>query len=262
MANSENLSTTFLQSAVDNELTDAQNQLIADRLLLPPEIFESKYGEGSFGQTNQQLIASQNYLNDMALAQNAELLGADSLRNILSGATTGLVDTAALASNLVGLKDLSKYLAQSSEKINKFSDSYASEAEKAANRAYAINQALDEEINNRKYEEALKAGKSSTEASLEKFGREALDTFENLYKTKQGYKVISQGLGSLGTDIALTAGIGSGVKLAAKHLPSAMSAASKAYSKASPLAKKVADALPWMAATGMQEGGSQYVSQL
>lgn len=261
MANSD-LSTTFLQSAAENELTAEQNQLITDRLLLPPEVFESKYGSGSFGQTNDQLIASQNYLRDMALAQEAGLFSADSLRNIATGAATGIVDTASFASNIVGLNQLSKYLARGSEKLNNFSDSYASEAERAANRAYEINQRLDEEINARKYQEALKAGKSATEAKWERFRRETLNTLENLYKTNQGYKVVSQGLGSLGTDIALTGGVGLGAKLTAKAIPSVAKAATQAYEKSSPLAKKIADALPWMAATGMQEGGSQYVQTL
>ena len=259
---------SLLTEAVGQAITDVDKQINSDWANLHPDTFMEVYGEDVFNAKLAEQRAVEQLQGDILLSQSrteAEAL-ADTTKNIIGGALTGMGDVASLGANVLGMEGLSKGIAKVTHKGREFFDDLGSDAEKAQGRVYSreiegLNNRLD-----REYNEAIASGKSEFEAKMERVAKEASGTIDSLFESGQYSKVVSQGLGSFGTDVLLTGGISAvakgAAKVGAKFAPELMAkvASSSAYN--SRVANKLKEAAPWMASTGMQEGGSVFTDQL
>lgn len=252
-----------LLAAATGNGSEADNQINTDFNTMPASMFISKYGEDTF---NSMLVqseqATQLALDAQAGARRSvgELAG-DTVRNILTGAVTGLTDAAAFTTGLLGADKVSEAIARSSKDIRDFSREHGSYSAQAQERMYNTLQQGVESRLDREYREDLQNGKSELEALSRREAKGFYNTIKNLISTGQAADIGASGLGSILSGGASTALIKGGMKLTAKAVPKLAEKATSAYSKANPVTQKIIDASPWMASMGLQEGGSQY-SQL
>ena len=223
-----------------------------------------------FSNNRRTLRDVLNESNDAALATSRtnEEMAADTVKNILSGAVTGVTGTLALGADLIGSRDGAEYLSRLTDSIQKASEDAGSDAEKAMARIYQRKQAQDEAQSQVLYEKE-RATEGEVVASAHKILRDAKNATANAFSTGHYGQIMSQGLGSIGTDILLSGGIGAvakgGAKATLKFAPGfykGVANTAKEAVEASTLLGKVAQNTPWMLASGLQEGGGQYTQDL
>ena len=266
-----NLITTqnpLIASATGQEITEADQAKISDFNRLPLQSYVDKYGEEDAAQMLQDrdTLINNLYTPRAAESRSAEDVVADTVKNVISGAITGVIDTGALASNLAGAESLSRILSEASQNVQEYSQSLGSYGEQAQQQQYNLKQQGLNARLDREYQEAIARGDSETEAQLSRFGKEAWGTLGNLFSTGQASQVVSSGLGSLGSAGAVSGGFrlaGKGLASVAKKMaPTASEKALKAFNGSSNTVQKVIKATPWMASVGLQEGGSQFTQVL
>lgn len=258
----------LIASVTGQEITEADQTKISDFNRLPLQSYVAKYGEEDAAQMLQDrdTLINNLYTPRAAESRSTEDVVADTVKNVISGAITGVVDTGALASNLVGAESLSRILSEASQNVQEYSQSLGSYGEQAQQQQYNLKQQGLNVRLDREYQEAIARGDSETEAQLARFGKEAWGTLGNLFSTGQASQVVSSGLGSLGSAGAVSGGLrlaGKGLASVAKKVtPTASEKALKAFNGSSNTVQKVIKATPWMASVGLQEGGSQFTQVL
>ena len=253
----------LLTAAAGEEVTQADQQINYDFNTLSAPSFIGKYGEKAYLSMMQQSEAIDEAARSTQAAgsRGNDQLIADSVKNIITSAVTGGIDTAAFISDFVAPRGVSKFLAESSDSIRKSAQQAGSIAEQAQRDLYSFQQQGLKHRLDREYEEDIASGKSVTEATAERFVKEFFGTGKNAIATGQASEMMTSGLGAL-----LTGGVASkGISLAAKAGKTVMPGIAKgidAFAKENAVAKKIVDNTPWMASMGMQEGGGAYSQQL
>lgn len=262
MADNSPISTNLplLTAGMGEEITSTDQQINEDFNTLSPASFRAKYGNQVADSMNSQAAALRTAVYD-AMASQQRTPGefiADSAKNILTGAATGLTGAGSMLSGLLGADAVSESLARATNSIQKFSEEHGSLAEQSQRRDFATRQqALGNRLD-REYQENIRDGMSDAEASFRRYGKEFFNTLGNLAQSGQITNLGAEGVGSIISGGIETKAITGAGALASKALPKVAERAMDAYSKANPITKKIADASPWMASMGLQEGGSQY----
>lgn len=253
----------LLTASAGEAVTAAENNLIQDYQNLSAGSFIDKYGVDTYksllGQTSQAMDALR--ANRLASSGSLSDTAGDTVKNVITGALGGLIDTGAFVSGMTPLNPLTESLSRTSDKVRKFGESLGSASERGARDFYNFKQrALNNRIN-REYEEDIASGKGTMEAELARIGKQFAGSVGNSFESGQALELASSGLGSL-----LTGGVVSkGISLTAKAGKTVMPGIAKgidAFAKENTVAKKIIDNTPWMASMGMQEGGGAYSQQL
>lgn len=253
----------LLTASAGEAVTAAENNLIQDYQNLSAGSFIDKYGVDTYksllGQTSQAMDALR--ANRLASSGSLSDTAGDTVKNVITGALGGLIDTGAFVSGMTPLNPLTESLSRTSDKVRKFGESLGSASERGARDFYNFKQkALNNRIN-REYEEDIASGKGTMEAELARIGKQFAGSVGNSFESGQALELASSGLGSL-----LTGGVVSkGISLTAKAGKTVMPGIAKgidAFAKENAVAKKIIDNTPWMASMGMQEGGGAYSQQL
>lgn len=253
----------LLTASAREVVTAAENNLIQDYQNLSAGSFIDKYGVDTYksllGQTSQAMDALR--ANRLASSGSLTDTAGDTVKNVITGALGGLIDTGAFVSGMTPLNPLTESLSRASDKVRKFGESLGSASERGARDFYNFKQrALNNHIN-REYEEDIASGKGTMEAELARIGKQFAGSVGNSFESGQALELASSGLGSL-----LTGGVVSkGISLTAKAGKTVMPGIAKgidAFAKENAVAKKIIDNTPWMASMGMQEGGGAYSQQL
>jgi hypothetical protein len=277
-------------------MPDVSNQDFSD--LLPPSD-EAVAAEQKLQQEQaafwSQFPESQRIQGQIARAglgkTNAEHLG-DAAKNLISGALTGVLDAGAFATDLVGARTISKGLARGSDWVEKASEAIGSDTEKAQTTWHQSLQAQAKARANAQYQQDIANGMDPTYAAAKREATLAGDTLGNLWRTGDITKEVMQGLGSVGSDIALTGGTGllakTGLRGAkaiaeatgAKKYLAGIEKAANAISegkfvkegsvfsnvvKSKPaqyLGTKFKEDAGWATSVGLQEGGNNFRQQL
>lgn len=249
-------------------ITQADAQLVKDYTLLPTEMFDAKYGADTRVSLDAQREANANAARDILIGSRRTMgdLAKDTALGIASGAVTGITGATSLTADLVGARSAAKYLAQATQNIDEGFKEFGSAGQKANERSYQFYQEGLQNRVDREYRENIAKGASSTEAELARQGSMFMHSALNTFKSGQYTQIAAQGLGSIlsgGASTAAIKGVGRlGASAFAKSAPKLVERAADAYSRANPIAKKIADASPWMVSMGMQEGGGTYGQQL
>lgn len=277
-------------------MPDVSNQDFSD--LLPPSdeaiAAEQKLQQEQAAFWNQ-FPESQRVQGQIARAglgkTNAEHLG-DAAKNLISGALTGVLDAGAFATDLVGARTISKGLARGSDWIEKASEAIGSDTEKAQTTWHESLQKQAKARANAQYQQDIANGMDPTYAAAKREATLAGDTLGNLWRTGDITKEVTQGLGSVGSDILLTGGTGwlakTGLRGAkaiaeatgAKKYLAGIEKAANAISegkfikegsvfsnvvKSKPaqyLGTKFKEDAGWATSVGLQEGGNNFRQQL
>lgn len=275
MANSFNLpnfseiqqetSTAFLDKAAGNKLSSVQQEFINDSSYMPSERFDSKWGEGSYAQALNQMAQSSRLARDKSIGRKTSLFSADTLRNIISGATTGIASSGAYVAEKVGNKELAESLSDSTNDITDLFEKYASFEQKAADRAFSLENAIKKAESQRQYERDIFNGVPQEEALRAREVRDYHNSVVSSFETGQYAKALSQGTGSILSSVLLTRGVGglvSNVGKAASVSASTAFKAKDAFHLSSPRVQKALDTLSWMAVSGAQEAGGVLTEHL
>lgn len=230
--------------------------------------FAAKYGQDvadSFARQSRETSRAASALAAGASRTAGQLL-TDSVRNFASGAIGGTLDLASGLTGLMGAKDVSAALARASQGVNEGIASGASLAQKAQQRDYAYRQqALNNRLD-REYNEDIANGKSESAAKWARLGKEFTNSVGNAFGSGMATNMATQGLGSMVPSVVGSAGVGLGAKAlgaGAKYLaPELASGIASKVAQSSSRVKGTLDALPWMTASGLVEGGGAYAQQL
>lgn len=253
----------LLTAAAGEEVTQVDQQINYDFNTLSAPSFIGKYGEKAYLSMMQQSEAIDEAARSTQAAgsRGNDQLIADSVKNIITGAVTGGIDTAAFISDFVAPSGVSKFLAESSDSIRKSAQQAGSIAEQAQRDLYSFQQQGLKHRLDREYEEDIASGKSVTEATAERFVKEFFGTGKNAIATGQASEMMASGLGSLLTGGVVSKGIGLGAKATKAFMPKVASGVD-AFAKSNKVAEKIVKNSPWMASMGAQEGGGAYSQQL
>lgn len=259
-----------LQNRLSNKVTPEQAQVALDYEALPGEAFIVKYGESAYQAANQAKDLAGQYWSDRVLGNETSAFSADSIRNIISGALTGTVDTVgglvALAPDTESTRNARKAISAISKGIQDQNERWGSREQKAATSAYNIKQQADSRVAKRHYEENINAGMSKGSAEtlrvLEEYGK----GIKNSFDTGRIHQDASTGIGSILPTILTGGGVSAGLKeLGSVTAKAAVKTegtaklikAAQDVAKANPtLATFVKDATAWGTANALMEGGS------
>lgn len=252
--------TSLLQQYEGQPLSAQEQQLNHDWATLTPEFFTAKYGADVYNAMAQQSVAQEQNIADATIAENKDEWDSvgDATKNFIGGGLSAVTGT--LAGITTPIRPVSKALAYLTEGIDNAMQSMASDAELASQRMYARKMAAIKRRLDREEAEDVAKGKSHTEASLARMGKEAMAALGAGIDTGHWSQVVGQGLGSTVASIALAGGVGG---LAAKAGLGARLGATKAgqvLSKATP--SWMGRAAPWSTSEMLMEGGGQYSQQL
>lgn len=253
----------LLTASAGESVNAQEQQMLQDFQHLGSGSFINKYGLDTYksmlGQSNQAMNALR--AERLASAPSLADVAGDSVKNIITGALSGVTDTGAFLAGMTHMNPLAKLLSKASEGIRDVGESLGSDSEKAKRALYQYQQQALKNRIDREYEEDIASGKGTTEAELARIGKQALSTVGNAFKTGQALELGTSGIGSV-----LTGGVvGKGIGLATKAARTAMPKIAKgidAFAESNATAKKIAENTPWMASMGMQEGGGAYSQQL
>lgn len=252
----------FSTAAAGEEITQADQQLIRDFNILSPGSFEQKYGADIYDSLARDAASINPYAGLAAHSRTTGEALADTVKNTLTGAIGGAIDTGAFVTGLIGADDVSRSLAKASEGVQNIGDSFSSLAERAQKNYFASKQQALKNRLDREYQEDRANGVSESVANYRRLGKEFTGSIKNIFETPgQALNLGSSALGSIGTDVLMTGGLTAAGKFAAKKLPTIAADIAKTR-KESRIADKIASASPWMASTGLQEGGNAYVQLL
>ena len=223
----------------------------------------------------------------------------DSTKNIVGGVGTGVLDSASFLAGLVGARDTSKAIANVSHGVEEVFRDMGSTSEKGKAELYEYAQAESKAKANAQYQQDLANGMSEGEAALKRESTLFADTLKNQWESGNLLKEATTGIGSVGSDIALTGGGSALLKMGAKAAKAGYSMAkpvieASAAKKYLPGIERAANAVAqgkfvkegsllsdigksraaqylggklknnagWMTSVGLQEGGNNFRQQL
>lgn len=260
MAESEFLTNNSLIAAASGEeITQADQYLQEDFANMPTQMFIDTYGEDTFNSlVSQRAALNQAEVDALAAGSryNYEAV-ADSAKNILAGALTGLTGTASLLTTPI--RPVSKGFAKLTEGINDISKELGSDSEQAQRDLYSFKQQGLKARIDRESRESEAQGKSVS--LFESIGKEYLGSLDNLMETGQISEIASSGIGSLLIGGPMTKGIAKTASFIGSKAPSIANSINKAANQ-SKVINKIKEAAPWMTAMGLQEGGGTYGDML
>ena len=249
--------------------------------VIAPEVYAQQYGQEDLA--HQQALQQAESIVQADALESAGVTNpiGDAVKNIASGAITGLTGTAAFGLGFTPFSGAAEAASRLTRAIQDFSDNLGSPAEKARSRVYARQMGEIKDDLNRKYADKVARGEmSESEANFAKMGEEFTESAKTAFRTGNYKKIVTEGLGSLGTDILMSGGLRSAFttagKIAAKggFLGSAAEQLSKAATatraasarligakRTEALAQGIRANAPWMLSTGAQEGGGSFVEQ-
>ena len=201
------------------------------------------------------------YLNTNSPLQS----GGNALKNILSGALTGLTSAATFASGMTPFNGLTEGLARVTRGIEGISDELGSPEERARQRIYENAMAIKSAEIKADIDEKVRSGKlSETAGNLERISRETIAGIGEQLRSGAMYKTAANAVGSVATDILVSGGVRTGLSFAknATELLSktatrgAIKEAAAKAAKESSLSPFVNKYVPWGISVASQEGGS------
>ena len=259
--NTNNTANPLFTKAMGEKVTPQDEQLINDFTYSNPDIFVQKYGQKTYDALSKEANVINPYIDSVSSNRSAGEFTADMARNFLSGALSGTLSTGSFISGLAGLDGVSKTLARGSEAVSEGISKRNSMASQASDQAYAYRQYAMSNRLDREYKDDIARGVDEKTAKTNRETKAALGTIGNAWTSNKFADIASSGLGSMLPSYLLMGAGGLAVKGASAVAPKLMTKANDLY-KANKVAKLAGDHLPWMASTGIQEGGDAYAQTL
>ena len=254
---------TLFTKAFGEEVTANDQQVLNDFRTLGKGHFVDKYGESTYYSLVQQALDVAD-LSKQYTAEAARTPGdfvADSVKNVITGALSGLTDTGAFVAGMAGVRPFAEGLSKVSEGIRDIGRNLGSDSEEARRIIYnAKGKALTHRLD-REYKEDLAKGMGEVEAKLSYMGKDFGNSVINAFSSGYYQEAGTTAIGNLATGGLVSKGVSKATAIAKTAMPK-LEKGIDAFSKTNPLTKKISEATPWMVSMGMQEGGGAYSQQL